>query len=140
MRIASPVLIIIARYVACPSMSLLAYTQLLDESDVALSLLRARSLLVRLIYTLPTPALAASGGPSGLLNITRLLAAQDLAKGIAPSSIVTSDDHSSLPSSDQHDQTNAGPPLDRDSKLISSSRLDGESLLKVIPLPINVAF
>lgn len=40
---------------------------------------------MRLIQSLPTPAIAAAGGPCGLLNITRLLAAQDLAKGITPS-------------------------------------------------------
>lgn len=40
---------------------------------------------MRLIQSLPTPAIAAAGGPCGLLNITRLLAAQDLAKGSTPS-------------------------------------------------------
>ncbi len=63
-----------------------ALLQLLRDTDKALSILRARSLLVRLIQSLPTPAIPAAGGPHGLLNITRLLAAQDLAKGIAPAS------------------------------------------------------
>lgn len=43
--------------------------------------------MVRLINSLPTPAIPAAGGPSGLLNITRLLAAQDLASGDTPASM-----------------------------------------------------
>ncbi|CAM9591597.1 unnamed protein product, partial [Scytosiphon promiscuus] len=61
-----------------------AVQKLLFDTDKALSILRARSLLVRLVQSLPTPAIAAAGGPCGLLNITRLLAAQDLAKGDSP--------------------------------------------------------
>lgn len=42
---------------------------------------------MRLIHSLHTPAIAAAGGPRGLLNLTRLLAAQDLAKGSVPASV-----------------------------------------------------
>ncbi|CAN0450624.1 unnamed protein product, partial [Ectocarpus sp. 12 AP-2014] len=49
--------------------------QLLGDTDKALATLRARSLLVRLVQSIPTPAVSAVGGPHGLLNITRLLAA-----------------------------------------------------------------
>lgn len=65
----------------------LALAKVLRDTDTALSVLGARSLVVRLINSLPTPAIPAAGGPSGLLNITRLLAAQDLAKGDTPASM-----------------------------------------------------
>lgn len=65
----------------------LAMPKVLRDTDTALSVLGARSLVVRLINSLPTPAIPAAGGPSGLLNITRLLAAQDLAKGDTPASM-----------------------------------------------------
>lgn len=48
---------------------------------------------MRLIHGLHTPAIAAAGGPTGLLNLTRLLAAQDLAKGSVPSSVWGSADY-----------------------------------------------
>lgn len=66
--------------------------QLLHDTDTALSMLRARSLLVHLIHSLHTPAIAAAGGPRGLLNLTRLLAAQDLAIGKVPTSVWSSAD------------------------------------------------
>ena len=109
--------------------------------------------MVRLIHSLPTPAIAASGGPAGLLNITRLLAAQDLAKGIAPASIGSSvlngldgvsgdgtgvdqshlgsvggdEDHSH---SHSHGHSNS-VLIERDRKLVTSPQPDGESLLQV---------
>lgn len=64
--------------------------QLLHDTDTALCILRARCLLVRLIHSLHTPAVAAAGGARGVLNLTRLLAAQDLAKGMVPTSVWSS--------------------------------------------------
>ena len=120
--------------------------QLLGDTDKALSILRARSLLVRLIQSLPTPAVAAAGGPSGLLNMTRLLAAQELAKGEAPASFETTPgggaseaDHSSVTSVaadqqaepvDRESNSELGPA--RDSKLVDSPSSDQDSLLKVV--------
>lgn len=119
--------------------------QLLGETDKALSILRARSLLVRLIQSLPTPAIAAAGGPCGLLNITRLLAAQELAKGKAPASFATTHqgggsdgDQSSVTSIagdpqagavDSKRKSRLGP--ERVSKLVDSTSSDQDSLLKV---------
>ena len=120
--------------------------QLLGDTDKALSILRARSLLVRLIQSLPTPAIAAAGGPSGLLNITRLLAAQELAKGKAPASFGTtcrgggSDADQSSETSVAGDQqaepvdpkSNSKLGPERDGKLVDSPSSDQDSLLKVI--------
>lgn len=129
-------------FAVCMSFAVL---QLLRDTDKALSILRARSLLVRLISSLPTPAIAAAGGPPGLLNITRLLAAQDLAKGNAPASFGSmsrSDridtDQSSVGSVTGGEQ--AEPVLPKhnsklvpecDSKLVDTPSSDQDSLLKV---------
>lgn len=119
--------------------------QLLRDTDKALSILRARSLLVRLIHSLPTPAIAAAGGPRGLLNITRLLAAQDLAKGNAPASFGSisrgdriDSDQSSVGSVTGHQQAEpVVPKCNRklvpgcESKLVDTPSSDQDSLLKV---------
>lgn len=120
--------------------------QLLGDTDKALSILRARSLLVRLIQSLPTPAIAAAGGPRGLLNMTRLLAAQELAKGKAPASFGTTSrgggsdaDQSSVTSvaGDQeaepvHPKSNNKLGPEPDGKSADSPSSDQDSLLKVI--------
>lgn len=118
------------------------FVQLLLESDTALSVLRGRSLLVHLIHSLPTPAIAAAGGPGGLLNITRLLAAHDLANGIAPTSVGTLAEMT-----DGDDRNDSEPPPrpsvvgaaegeadhlpGTDSKLLDFPQLQRKSLLKV---------
>lgn len=111
--------------------------QLLGDTDKALATLRARSLLVRLIQSIPTPAVSAAGGPHGLLNITRLLAAQDLAKGKAPASFGSVSDDGG----NDADQASVGsvagdqdgePVLRRRcSKLVYKPPSDQDSLLKV---------
>ena len=80
----TPAIVIVMHLVRRFSLTL---AKVLRDTDIVLSVLGARSLVVRLINSLPTPAIPAAGGPSGLLNITRLLAAQDLAKGDTPASI-----------------------------------------------------
>lgn len=123
----------------CHAASVARFTQVLHDTDTALAVLRARSLLVRLIHSLPTPAIAAAGGPDGLLNITRLLAAQDLAKGTAPAlmeSTPYSDGHNagqSAPGSMTRDRQGEITPLpERDGKVIDSTQPDHEPLLKVM--------
>lgn len=93
---------------------------------------------MRLIQSLPTPAIEAAGGPSGLLNITRLLAAQELARGSPPVSFGI------LPRGGEieTDQTSAGSvrgdqqaePVDpkRDRKLTDTQSSEQDSLLKVM--------
>ncbi|CAN0008104.1 unnamed protein product, partial [Ectocarpus sp. 8 AP-2014] len=112
--------------------------QLLGDTDKALATLRARSLLVRLIQSIPTPAVSAAGGPHGLLNITRLLAAQDLAKGKAPASFGSVSDDGG----NDADQASVGsvaggqhgePVLPRrGSKLVYKPPSDQDSLLKML--------
>ncbi|CAM9107710.1 unnamed protein product, partial [Ectocarpus fasciculatus] len=112
--------------------------QLLGDTDKALATLRARSLLVRLIQSIPTPAVSAAGGPHGLLNITRLLAAQDLAKGKAPASFGSVSDDGG----NDADQASVGsvagdqdghPVLPRRcSKLVYKPPSDQDSLLKML--------
>lgn len=125
--------------VACLSFAVL---QLLRDTDKALSILRARSLLVRLIQSLPTPAIAAAGGPCGLLNITRLLAAQDLAKGNAPASFGSiscgdriDTDQSSVAGDQQAEpvvpKRNSKLVPECDNKLVDPPSSDQDSLLKV---------
>lgn len=103
---------------------------------------------MRLIQSLPTPAIAAAGGPRGLLNITRLLAAQDLAKGNAPASfgsISRGDrictDQSSVGSVTGDEQAEPVVPK-RNSKLVDTPSSDQDSLLKVktVLLCIEVRF
>lgn len=113
--------------------------QVLHDTDTALAVLRARSLLVRLIHSLPTPAIAAAGGPRGLLNITRLLAAQDLAKGTTPAlmeSTPHSDGHNagqSAPGSMTRDRQGDPPSLpEGDRKVIDPTQPGHEPLLKVM--------
>lgn len=116
----------------------LTLLQLLGDTDKALATLRARSLLVRLVQSIPTPAVSAVGGPHGLLNITRLLAAQDLAKGKAPASFgsVSDDggndaDQASV-GSVAGDQDNEPVLPRRCSKLVYKPPSDQDSLLKVM--------
>lgn len=99
---------------------------------------------MRLIQSLPTPAIPAAGGPYGLLNITRLLAAQDLAKGTAPASF-GSMSRSGGNDTDQSGGSETGddkadPVVSKsnsklgsrlDSKLTDTPTPDEESLLKV---------
>lgn len=92
---------------------------------------------MRLIQSLPTPAIAAAGGPCGLLNVTRLLAAQELAKGKTPASFGTTSrgggsdaDQSSVTSVAGDQQTEPVVPK-RDSKLVDSPSSNQDSLLKV---------
>lgn len=104
---------------------------------MALSILRARSLLVRLIHSLNTPAIAAAGGPRSLLNLTRLLAAQDLANGSVPTSVWSSAD--SLQGSQQLEigyatgevQGTDHSVLQHNDKVVGAAHLDQDSLLKV---------
>lgn len=109
------------------------------DTDIALAIHRARSLLVCLIHSLPTPAITAAGGPRGLLNITRLLAAQDLAKGISPASmgIAAHGDGNDVGQSavgsvagEQQRETGAMPKSDK--KLVDTPQPDQDSLLKVV--------
>ncbi|CAM9363904.1 unnamed protein product, partial [Discosporangium mesarthrocarpum] len=64
-----------------------AVTKVLCDTDRALCVLRARRLLVRFIHLLQLPAVTAAGGPHSLLSLTRLLAAEEMAKGEAPASL-----------------------------------------------------
>lgn len=102
--------------------------------------------MVRLINSLPTPAIPAAGGPSGLLNITRLLAAQDLAKGDTPASMsFTIPDSSAGDGGVNGEQLSVGPVVgdgeskaniakERNRKLADSTctpQTDQDPLLKV---------
>lgn len=112
--------------------------QLLHDTDTALSMLRARSLLVHLIHSLHTPAIAAAGGPRELLNLTRLLAAQDLANGSVPTSVWNSADGGPQSSHEWaiglttgEDQGEARSGSQRNNELADTAQPDQDSLLKV---------
>lgn len=74
--------------------------------------------------------MAAAGGPGGLLNMTRLLAAQDLAKGNAPASMSMGSAVGSEAGSQQGGGSGVGQESER--KVIDTPQPSHDSLLKVI--------
>ncbi|CAM9123344.1 unnamed protein product [Choristocarpus tenellus] len=101
-----------------------ALAKVLWSTDMTLSVLRARCLLVHLIHNLHMPAVAAAGGPQSLLRLTRLLAAQEMATGTAPAPVWGKGSDNGHSSEDTRNDTRNDLPVD--------ARTSQDSLLKVL--------